>query len=66
MILKYVEMMKLYLPGFENAYLATVAQMLGVRESKRIVGNYILTKEDYLQRRKFEDGIAASDWWIDD
>lgn len=65
MIKKYVEFLRQYVPGFENCYLNIVATMLGVRESKRIVGKYVLTKDDYLERRKFSDGVVDSDWWID-
>ena len=39
--------------------------MLGIRESVRIVGDYILTEKDYLKQAKFDDGIAKADWYVD-
>jgi len=45
-------------PGFENCFLAYTAVMMGVRESRRITGDYVLTKEDILSSKKFEDTIA--------
>lgn len=65
MILNYMDLLKGYLPGFENAYLNTVAPMIGIRESKRIKGQYVLTKDDYMARRQFADGLVDCDWWID-
>jgi len=47
-----------YIPGFRNAYLINTATQIGVRESRRIIGDYILTINDVLQAKKFYDGIA--------
>jgi hypothetical protein len=47
-----------YVPGYEDAYLVHTAQSVGVRDSRRIVGDYTLTKEDVLSGRHFEDGIG--------
>ncbi|VYU67633.1 FAD-dependent oxidoreductase [Clostridium tertium] len=65
MINRLINFMKLYLPGFEEAFLLREASALGVRESYRILGEYILNEEDYLNRARFEDGIARGDWYID-
>ena len=54
-----------YIPGFEHAYICQIASMLGIRESVRIVGDYILTEEDYLKQARFDDGIAKADWYVD-
>jgi len=54
-----------YLPGFEQAYLVMTAPMVGVRDSRRTVGDYVLTAEDILQARKFEDAIARNNYPID-
>ncbi len=45
-------------PAFKDAYLISMACEVGVREARRIVGEYVLTKEDILSGRKFEDGVA--------
>ena len=56
---------KKYLPGFEKAYVCEIAPLIGVRESRRLIGQYVLTADDVLSARKFDDGIAKSNWPID-
>ncbi|OGV64040.1 MAG: hypothetical protein A3K19_04470 [Lentisphaerae bacterium RIFOXYB12_FULL_65_16] len=56
---------KRYVPGFENTYLIATAAQLGVRESRRVVGDYILTVDDVLCARKFEDAVARYACWVD-
>jgi hypothetical protein len=51
--------------GFENAYLQQTAAQIGIRESRRIRGEYILTAEDVLSASKFPDGIARCAYPID-
>ena len=45
-------------PGFENSFLTTTASLLGVRESRRIIGEYRLTAEDIAFCRKHDEVIA--------
>lgn len=45
-------------PVFENAYLLMSGVQIGIRETRRIIGEYVLTGEDILKARKFEDVIA--------
>ena len=52
-------------PGFERSYLLKTAPQIGVRETRRIIGEYVLTGEDVLSARKFPDGIALSSYPID-
>jgi len=47
-------------PGFENSHLAVIATQLGVRESRRIIGEYVLTEDDVENGAKFDDIIARS------
>ena len=54
-----------YCPGCENAYLVNSGVQIGVRETRRIVGDYILTLDDYLARRSFPDEIARNAYYID-
>ncbi|MBQ4324997.1 MAG: FAD-dependent oxidoreductase [Clostridia bacterium] len=54
-----------YARGCENAILLSSAAHIGVRESRMIVGEYTLTKDDLLANRKFDDGIAACNYDID-
>jgi hypothetical protein len=52
-------------PGFQNARLAGTGTQIGIRESRRIVGRYTLTREDVLSGRKFDDAVARSAYPID-
>lgn len=54
-----------HVPGCEKAVLHTTAPMLGVRETRRICGDYTLTRDDILDGRVFDDAIACSTSWID-
>ncbi len=47
-------------PGFEDCYLVQTAAHLGVRETRRILGEYVLTEEDARLGRRFDDVIAIS------
>ena len=62
---RLVKFLTTMMPGFEHAYLSKSASMLGVRESYRIVGQYVLSEQDYLKRARFTDAIAQGDWYID-
>jgi len=55
-----LKFIKKYMPGFENAYLTRVCSELRIRESRRIVGDYVLTKQDVGAGRKFNDVIGKS------
>jgi FAD-dependent oxidoreductase family protein len=52
-------------PGFENARIAASGAQIGIRESRRIVGRYTLTRDDVLQARRFDDAVARSAYPID-
>ncbi len=60
-----VRFLKKYIAGFENAYLMKMGAQIGVRESRRIMGEYVLTAEDVLSARHFDDGIACASYDID-
>jgi hypothetical protein len=51
---------KKYMPGFENAYVTRICPELRIRESGRVVGDYILTTQDVIESRKFKDVIGKS------
>jgi hypothetical protein len=50
---------------FARAFLSHTAPQIGVRESRRVIGRYRLTREDVLTGRKFEDGVARAGWPIE-
>lgn len=52
-------------PGFQNAYLLETATQIGVRESRRVMGEYVLNKEHVLSYRKSPDDIAYGTFKID-
>lgn len=51
-----------HVPGFTDAFLADTAPNLGVREGRRIVGDYVLSGDDVTGLARFDDGIAAGAW----
>lgn len=59
------EFFKNEVPGFENCRLGAVGFRIGVRESRRIMGEYVLTSDDILNQRRFPDAIARSAYPID-
>jgi hypothetical protein len=54
-----------YPEAFGEAVLAATAPSMGIRETRRIKGRYTLCLEDYMARRKFDDDIAQTNYWID-
>src|SRR2546427_3125379 len=54
-----------YVPGFEKSYVVQSGVNIGVRETRRILGDYQLTADDILQARKFPDVIARSTYPVD-
>lgn len=51
--------------GFENARILSTALQIGIRESRKIIGDYVLTQEDLISLARFEDAIAVSNYAID-
>ena len=51
---------KKYVPGFENMYLTRLCPEVRIRETRRVIGDYILTAEDVAEARKFDDVIGKS------
>jgi glycine/D-amino acid oxidase-like deaminating enzyme len=54
-----------YVPGFDKSYVLRSGMTMGVRETRRIVGEYVLTGDDVLGARKFHDVIAQGAYPID-
>lgn len=59
------EFMKKNADGLEDSFLMMTAPEIGVRESRMIVGDYVLTEKDCRAFTKFEDGIATCNYDID-
>jgi hypothetical protein len=64
-MMELVGFLKKNVPGFENAYLLMSAPQIGVRETRRIIGEYVMTGEDILEARKFTDVVARGSYPID-
>ena len=54
-----------YLPGWERAHVREIAPMLGIRESRRIMGDYVLSEADLVEGRTFSDVVAMGGYHID-
>ena len=54
-----------FIPGFENAWIDRIAPFMGIRESRVIKGKYVLTADDILSGRKFDDAIGVASYPVD-
>ena len=52
-------------PGFEKSYIVDLPPQLGIRETRRVVGGYMLSGEDVLGCASFEDSIGVNGWPMD-
>ena len=60
-----VDALKKYTPGFKKARLRTIGSSLGVRESRKIIGEYDITESDVRNQARFEDSIGICPEFID-
>lgn len=63
--IKLADMLIKYVPGFEKAFLQETGVQVGIRESRRIIGEYQLSGRDVLHAKKFPDVIAMGAFDID-
>jgi hypothetical protein len=49
-------------PGFEKSYIVDLPPQLGIRETRRVVGGYMLSGEDVLGCASFDDSIGVNGW----
>ncbi len=64
-ILKMSEYFRKNVPGYENSYLLMTAPYLGIRGTRRVVGDYMLTEEDTLAGREFPDAVGRFGRYFD-
>ena len=62
---EYLRALRDLVPGFENARLIALSPQIGVRETRRILGEYVLTGEDVVAGTKFVDGIGLGAWPVE-
>ena len=60
-----LDLFKRHSPRFKDTYLIKTAAQIGVRESRRVMGEYVLHAHDVLEAAKFADGIARSNYPAD-
>lgn len=61
-IVEYLRFLRAKVPGFEQAYVLDIAPQLGIRETRRIVAEYMLTRDDVLGCADFADSIGVNGW----
>ena len=64
-IYRLAEFCRIYFPGFENAYISNIADMLGIRVSRRIKGKYIYTIDDVKNGKIFKNPVVVSNYPVD-
>lgn len=64
-IARHLAFYKKYFRGFENAYIAEIAPMVGIRESREIVTDYVMTLPEAASYTKYPDAIAQTNYSID-
>ena len=65
-IVEFFDFLRSAVPGFEKAYLLEIAPQVGVRETRRVLGDYRLTAQDVLQCVDFDDSIGVNGWMIEE
>lgn len=64
-IVDFFQFLRESAPGFENAYILEIAPQVGVRETRRVLGEYQLTESDVLDCVSFDDSIGVNGWMIE-
>jgi hypothetical protein len=64
--LEYVRFLVDRVPGYENASLVALGTQIGMRETRRVYGDYRLTRDDVLSARQFDDQIGLCGAPIED
>lgn len=65
-IVEFMAFLRQRAPGFDNAYLLEIAPQVGVRETRRIVGEWQLTEQEVLGCARFDDSIGVNGWPIEE
>lgn len=64
-VMYLVDFLKRFVPGFENSFLVESGNTLGVRETRRLVGRYVLSGLDAINCVHFDDDVACGSYMID-
>jgi hypothetical protein len=60
-----IDVFRKYVPGMEGCYMVSTPNTVGLRESRRVRGEYTLTRQDVMGAAKFEDSIGWGSFFID-
>ncbi len=55
---EYARFLRDHVPGYNKSHISSLSTQIGIRESRRILGEYRLTREDVMSARKFDDAIG--------
>ena len=58
----YLRFLRARVPGFEDAYALEIAPQLGIRETRRLIGEHVLSADDVLGCASFADSIGVNGW----
>jgi hypothetical protein len=61
-VIDYLRFLRTRVDGFQDAYLVDIAPQMGIRETRRVAGEYLLTAEDVLKCADFDDTIGVNGW----
>ena len=64
-VFRLAEFMRERIPGFEHCFLLRTAPHVGVRETRRVLGDYYLTYDDVLSGRRFDDVVVLGGFFVD-
>jgi hypothetical protein len=64
-VVQCADFMRAKVPGFGNAQISALAPRIGIRETRRIVGEHVLTREEVLAARKHPAGVAKGCHHVD-
>ncbi len=59
-------LLKQAIPGFANSYIVDIPPQIGIRETRRVLGDYVLTEDDVLGCASFDDTIGVNGWPVED
>lgn len=52
-------------PAFADSYFLEAYPWIGVRESRRLIGQHVLNEKEIMENRRFDDAIATGCWYLD-
>jgi len=61
-VVEYLDFLRTRVPGFEHAYVLDIAAQLGIRETRRVVAEHMLSRADVLDCVDFPDSIGVNGW----